>query len=249
MKATLSLLFLSIVMTACVYNEELTDVTDLYTAKQETSLQYSIPANIKGTETFDRQSIPSDAFAQVKIWIRNKMPDLHLIVEGIKLCNIHLSGTYHFATKERVSYWESDTTKTTLAIETGHLELSPNDETRFPEEGNILFIPQTTKAWNPTYLPQNSSSCYLLVNCKIYNIHDTTQGYQEGKEVMIWGNEKGNSAEVAIPLSIQFLSNQENYINIELSSDCPWYNINDSQPTPILVPITFDGSVEDWQNV
>lgn len=77
---------------------------------------------------------------------------------------------------------------------------------------------------------------------RIYNIHDTDKGYQEGKEALIWGDEKGNCAELAIPLSVLFVNNQEHCINIELSSDCPWYNINDNEPRPILVPITFDVS-------
>ena len=40
MKATLPFLSLGFAMTACVYNEELTDVTNLYTSKQETVLSY-----------------------------------------------------------------------------------------------------------------------------------------------------------------------------------------------------------------
>ena len=48
MKATLPLLFLGFAMTACVYNEELTDVTNLYTSKQETVLSYSMPSLLKG---------------------------------------------------------------------------------------------------------------------------------------------------------------------------------------------------------
>ena len=235
MKATLTLLFLSIAMTACVYNEELADVSDLYTTQQENTLPYSMPTIIKGTETSGSRSIPSDAFAQVKIHIRNRMPDLHLTVEGIRLCNIRLSGTYHLATEYQVPHWETDTTRTTLAIETGHLEIAPNEETVFPQEGSIPFIPQTHRAWNPSVLPQDGEGCYLLLNCKVFN------------EVMIWGNEKGNSAEVAIPLSVRFLSNQESVIVLTMAPDCPWYSINHDSPQPLFVPITFDVSVENWQ--
>lgn len=247
MKATLTLLFLSIAMTACVYDEELADVTDLYTAKQETTLPYSMPTTIKGIETSGSRSIPSDAFAQVKIHIRNQMSGLHLTVEGIRLCNIRLSGTYHFGTGHQVPHWETDTTRTNLVIETGQLELDPNEETVFPQEGSIPFIPQTARAWNPTTLPQSSSSCYLLLNCKVYNIHDTTKGYQEGKEVMIWGNENGSCAEVAIPLSVHFRSNQPAVIVLTLAPNCPWYDVCGTSPQPIFVPITFDVSVEDWE--
>ena len=117
MKATLPLLSFCIAMTACVHNEELANATDLYIEKQEIALPYSMQSILKGGETGRSRSIPGEAFAQVQICIRNEMPDLQLAVEGIRLCNIHLSGTYHFAEK----YWETDTTRSTLSIETGKL--------------------------------------------------------------------------------------------------------------------------------
>ena len=235
MKATLPLLFLSIAMTACVYNEELDDVTNLYTAKQESTLPYSMDTAIKGSEASGSRSIPSEAFAPVSIRIRNQMPNLHLTVEGIRLCNVHLSGTYHFATEEQAAYWETDTTRSTLAIETGRMEIAPNEEVVYPQEGSIPFIPQSTKAWKPLILPQHSKDCYLLLNCKVYN------------ETTLWGNEKGNSAEAAIPLSVHFQSDEPSVIVLTLAPNCPWYDIRGTSPQALFVPITFDVSVEDWK--
>ena len=235
MKATLPLLSLGIAMTACVYNEELANVTDLYTAKQETVLSYSMPSLMKGEEVSSSRSIPSEAFAQVSIRIRNQMPNYHLTVEGIRLCNIHLSGTYHSATEGQTPYWETDTTRSSLAIETGKLELGPNEEMLFPQAGSIDFIPQAAKAWNPVILPQRSEGCYLLLNCKVFN------------EVTIWGDEKGNCAEAAIPLSIRFQSDEPSVIVLTLAPNCPWYDIRGTSPQALFVPITFDVSVEDWK--
>ena len=235
MKATLPLLSLCLAMTACVYNEELADVNDRYTAKQETTLPYSMTATMKDSKASGNRSIPSEAFTQVSIRIQNQMQDLHLSVESIQLCNLHLSGTYHFATEERTSYWITDTTRSTLLLETGGLELAPHEEVCFPQEGSIPFIPQTAKAWNPTIPPQQSKGCYLLLNCKVFN------------EVTIWGDEKGNSAEAAIPLSVHFQSNQPSVIVLTLAPNCPWYNIQGTSPQPLFVPITFDVSVEDWK--
>ncbi len=218
-------------MTACVYNEELADVADLYQTKQITSLAYSMQDPVKAEETNGSRSIPDEAFAHVQICIRNEMPDLQLAVEGIRLCNIHLSGTYHFAEK----YWETDTTRSTLSIETGKLEVKANEEIRFPQEESIPFIPQAVRAWNPSILPQQSEGCYLLLNCKVFD------------EVTIWGDEKGNSAEAAIPLSVHFPSNQPSVIMLTLAPNCPWYDVRGTNPQPLFVPITFDVSVEDWE--
>ena len=235
MKTTVPLLLLGIAMTACVYNEDLADVTDLYKAKQETVLPYSMGTSMKDSKASDSRNIPSEAFAQVSIRILNQMTDLHLTVEGIRFCNVHLSGTYHFATEEQAPYWETDTTRSTIALETGHLPIAPNEEALFPLEGSIPFIPQTAKAWNPTILPQQSEGCYLLLNCKVFN------------EVTIWGDEKGNCAEAAIPLPVHFQSNEPSVIVLTLAPNCPWFSIQGSSPQPIFVPITFDVSVEDWK--
>ena len=88
MKTTLPLWFLGFAMTACVYNEELAEMTDLCTANKETTFSYSMPTVVRGKEISGSRSIPSDAFAQVSIRIRNQMPDFRLTVESIRLCNI-----------------------------------------------------------------------------------------------------------------------------------------------------------------
>ena len=231
MKTNLTLLSLCLTMTACVYNEELADVAEVLPTKQSTSLAYSMQHPLKGGETDGSRSIPDEAFAHVQICIKNEMPDLQLTIEGIRLCNIHLSGTYHFEEE----YWETDTTRSILSIETGKLEVKPNEEIRFPQEGSIPFIPQRAKAWNPIVLPHQSNGCYLMLKCKV------------GNEVTIWGDEKGNSAEAAIPLSVHFLSNQPSVIVLTLAPNCPWYDVRGTSPQPLFVPITFDVSVEDWE--
>ena len=231
MKANLTLLSLCLTMTACVYNEELADVAEVLPTKQSTSLAYSMQHTVKAGETDGSRSIPDEAFAHVQICIKNEMPDLQLTVEGIRLCNIHLSGTYHFEEE----YWETDTTRSILSIETGKLEVKPQEEIRFPQEGCIPFIPQRTKTWNPIVLPHQSNGCYLLLKCKV------------GNEIMIWSDEKGNSAEAAIPLSVHFLSNQPSVIVLTLAPNCPWYDVRGTSPQPLFVPIMFDVSVEDWE--
>ena len=231
MKTNLTFLSLCLTMTACVYNEELAEEADLYPTKQSTSIAYSMQHTLKAGETEGSRSIPNEAFAHVQFYIKNEMPDLQLTVEGIRMCNIHLSGTYHFTEK----YWENDTTRSVLSIETEQLEVKPNEEIRFPQEGSIPFIPQAVRAWNPIVLPQQSKECYLLLKCKV------------GNEVTIWSDEKGNSAEAAIPLPVLFVSNQPAVIVLTLAPNCHWYDVRGTSPQPLFVPITFDVSVEDWK--
>lgn len=244
MKTNLILLSFCVLMNSCVIDEVISEATPISALKTK-ALTYQYNAN---ADT-EKQEIPEEAFSHVKLNFKNEMPNLYLIVEKLQMCNIHLSGTYHFPTEYGNGYWETDTTQTSLTIETGEIELAPHQEFLFPQDGTLTFIPQSNQAWNPSILPQNSHQSYLLVDCKIHQLHDTEKGYQEGNEVLIWGDEKGNCAELAIPLSVHFLSNQEHNITIELSTGCTWYNINDSEPIPALVPITFDVSIEDWEDV
>lgn len=233
MKTFFIILSFSIAMTACVYNEESANIKDLDTAKQENALAYSMDSSINGTKTSDSQSIPDEAFAKVSLCIQNHMPDLYLEVESIRLCNIYLSGTYYLAGEAQDAYWETDTLST-LTIETGLFKLAPNEEISFPQVGGISFIPQTTDSWIPTVLPQYSKGSYLLLNCKVYNT------------VTIWSDVDGNCAEVAIPLSVNFSSNQSSVIVITMAPDSRWYNIEGTTPQPVFVPITFNVTVDDW---
>ena len=233
MKAILTILAFSIAMTACVYNEEPSNVNFLNEAKQEHTLTCSMDTAIYGSRTSHNQSIPDEAFAQVSICIQNHMPDLYLEVESIRLCNIHLSATYHFATEAHDYYWETDTLST-LTICTGQIKLAPNEETSFPEAGSITFIPQTTRTWIPVTLPQQSEESYFLLNCKVFN------------SATIWSDGHGHCAEVAIPLSVNFKSNQHSVIVLTMAPNCPWYNIKESTPQPIFMPIAFNATVEDW---
>ena len=72
-------------------------------------------------------------------------------------------------------------------------------------------------------------------------------GLQGVLEATLWGDEKGNGAEAAIPLSVHFLSNQPTVIALTLAYNCPWYDVRGTSPQPLFVPITFDVSVEDWK--
>ena len=63
---------LGFAMSACVYNEELADIADLYPTKQNTVLPYSMITPNKGEKTSSSRSIPNEAFAHVQICIRNE---------------------------------------------------------------------------------------------------------------------------------------------------------------------------------
>ena len=245
---TISTLTLALLLTSCVHNEEPFDLmrNGVMDEKQESTYVSSIFGNGENTGT-EVENIPQEAFARVQVNIANQTRNLHLQVESIKLCNIYDSGTYYFPTETQTACWETDSTTTTLSLNPIAVALSPKEEIRLPHSQELLFIPQSTQAWKPSMHPRHSNNSYMLLTCRIYNIHNTDIGYQEGKEVMIWGKANGESAEVAIPLKLNLKGGNTHTIDIVLENECAWYNIGSPTPAPILNRIAFNVSVDDWE--
>ena len=217
-------------MTACTFDEELNEVAE-YHEKEEQITFYS-------SETIGSRdatgSIPQSAFAEVQFEISNQTSNLHLTIEGMKLCRIHTSGSYHFPTEYKNGFWKTDTLSSALPIETGTIELAPEQKTQLPSDQALLLIPQRTSAWVPTVHPSSSGGSYILLNCKIT---------YTSNEVFL------PQTEVAIPLTLQLKSGQKDTIVLTLKDRCPWYYIDGSTPSILLNPISFDATVEDWKDV
>ena len=242
MKTNVVLLFLCSVMSACVYNEELVDVASSGIAEEEADIRCSMPTVVDLGNGYGSQDVPDEALAHVKICIKNRIPDMLLTVEGIRICNVRLKGTYHPETEHEAAYWETDTLKTSLTVETGRLEVGGNEETLLPGTGSIPFIPQRAGAWDASELPGEGNQCYLLLDCKVCQI-DTLRG----RETMLWSDADGECAEVAIPLSLHLQSNRETLVVLTMAPNCPWYDVSGTSPQALFVPIVFDAGVEDWQ--
>lgn len=242
MRTNVVLLLLCSMMSACVYNEELLDVSAPCIVEKNSDIQWMMPAAVSVGEVYDSVGIPDEAFAHVQLCIRNDMPNMHLTVEGISLCNVRFKGTYHPETEEEMAYWEVDTAKASLVIETGCLEIDSNEEVLFPNGESIPFVPQTARAWDVDELPEQGGQCYLLLNCMVHE----TYSWQD-EESILWSDECGGCAEVAIPVAIHFQSNRKSTIVLTMAPNCPWYDVSGTSPQALFVPITFDASVEDWR--
>lgn len=217
-------------LTACAFDEELNEVS-AYHEKEEQITVYSSETSGSRDATCP---IPQSAFAELQFEICNEMSNLHLTINGMKLCRIYTSGSYHFPTEYRNGYWETDTLSSALTLETDTIELAPDQKTLFPSDQPLQLIPQHTSVWIPTVHPSSSDGSYILLNCQIS---------YTSNEVFL------SQTEVAIPLTLQLKSGQKDTIVLTLKDRCPWYYIDGATPSILLNPITFDVSVEDWVNV
>lgn len=243
---SLSMLALSMIISACAFDEE---INELMYQQEETASDKGVfhyTTSILNTKE-SASSLPyPEALANLNFCIQNQSSNLHLVVEELKLCNVYLSGTYHYDSKAQEGYWEAAPEKGYLSIPIGNIVVPPEESFSPKQLQEIPFIPQIHPAWEPTHHPTNTDGCYLLLSCNIFNIHDTEKGYQENSDIAIWEGIGKTSACIAIPTAVRLKTSQNDTINIILKEGCPWYELNGMYPTLILHPITFDVSVDEW---
>lgn len=115
----------------------------------------------------------------------------------------------------------------------------------------MLLLPQTTKAWDvnakindKSVKPADQDSTYFLVKCRIYNVADADSGYKS-TDVCLWGGANGETKNAAIPVSINWEQGKK-YIYTFVFGDGNGGYDPDPEPKPVLVPITFNVTVDDF---
>lgn len=117
----------------------------------------------------------------------------------------------------------------------------------------LLLLPQATTAWNPEtvanpgYEGNESNGTYFLVNCTIYNV--SGESFDESVDVPLWGTVTEHK-EVAIPAAFNWEQGKK-YTYTFVFGKGGGYNPDpdDPQPEPVLVPITFEVTVDDFVEV
>lgn len=120
----------------------------------------------------------------------------------------------------------------------------------------MLLLPQKTIAWDPEASPlpgaaENTGS-YLLVDCAIFNVAGTD--YAEGNDVCLWGEPQGSgwtTKELAIPVAFDWEQGKKYVYTLVFGEGNGGYNPDPEDPDPedpdpVLVPITFEITVDDF---
>ena len=121
----------------------------------------------------------------------------------------------------------------------------------------LLLLPQTSKAWNPETVPapgfggNAGNGSYFLVNCAIYNI--AGDEFDSANDTPLWGA-IGAHQEAAIPVAINWEQGKK-YIYTFVFGEGGGYNPDPDpdpdpdDPDPVLIPITFEVTVDDFVEV
>ena len=131
-----------------------------------------------------------------------------------------------------------------------------NDPKKEYNSNAMLLLPQKTTAWKPETYPrptaEGNTGSYLLVDCAIFNVAGTD--YAEGNEVCLWGElqeGKWTTKELAIPVAFDWQQGKKYVYTLVFGEGNGGYNPDpeDPNPEPVLVPITFEITVDDFELV
>lgn len=135
-----------------------------------------------------------------------------------------------------------------------------NDAGKEYNSNAMLLLPQETTAWDPEANPLpgavGNTGSYLLVDCAIFNVAGTD--YAEGDDVCLWGKPQGSgwtTKELAIPVAFDWQQGKKYVYTLVFGEGNGGYDPDPDpdpdpeDPDPVLVPITFEITVDDFDLV
>lgn len=129
---------------------------------------------------------------------------------------------------------------------------SKNDTDKEFNANAMLLMPQSkTTAWNPKTSPKvttGTTGTYLLINCCIYNVANPTEGFDEDTDVALWGTQNKHK-KLAVPASFAWEQGKKYIYTLVFGQGNGGYNpepVDPENPEPVLVPISYTITVDDF---
>lgn len=110
----------------------------------------------------------------------------------------------------------------------------------------MLLLPQTTTAWDAESKLGDTTGSYFLVNCIIKNVKDGS-GVAGDDDVYLWGAANAPK-KLAIPVAFNWEQGKKYIYTLVFGEGNGGYEPDPEDPTPdpVLVPITFTVTVDDF---
>lgn len=113
-----------------------------------------------------------------------------------------------------------------------------NDTGKEFSSNAMLLLPQTTTAWNPEGgKPADQNGTYFLVDCKICNVAGDDYATSD---VVLW------EGPAAIPVAFNWEQGKKYIYTFVFGDGNGGYDPDPEDPTPVLLPITFNVTVDDF---
>ena len=209
------------------------------------------------------------ALSQIVFQAKNTNANLYVEIKGVTICKLGNVNTFtykssdtdinienHDGTTGTITYDESWGTWAAL---NGGATNYPVEFTAVPVPGDnkvksltntndtdkefssnaMLLLPQATTAWDPKDgKPADQKGTYFLVDCKICNVAGAS--YDSATDVVLWN---GNAA---IPVAFNWEQGKKYIYTFVFGDGNGGYDPNPDDPTPVLLPITFNVTVDDF---
>lgn len=131
-----------------------------------------------------------------------------------------------------------------------------NDPSKEYNSNAMLLLPQKTTAWDPEANPRpgvGNTGSYLLVDCAIFNV--AGGNYADG-DVCLWGKPQQGGGwttkELAIPVAFDWQQGKKYVYTLVFGEGNGGYDPDPDpdpdpdEPDPVLVPITFEITVDEF---
>ena len=211
------------------------------------------------------------ALSQVVFQAKNINANLYVEISGVTICKLGNVNTFTYKTTDTddnndkhdgtgsITYGDSwgvwnalNGGTTNYNVEFDAVEVPGNSVVKSLTNTNetgmeysskaMLLLPQTTTAWDPAAKPkaEDATGTYFLVNCKICNVAGANYA---ATDVVL------HNGPVAIPVSIAWKQGKKYVYTFVFGNGNGGYEPDPSDPTtpsPVLVPITFDITVDDF---
>ncbi len=219
------------------------------------------------------------ALSQIVFKVKNTNKNLHVFVDGIKVGNVYDQGTFTFGTESTttnvkehediastpalngvvtVAKKEGDDTDSSYKLEDlTKVELKGDSSVKdltYVKDGDntnaMILMPQTTEKWDKDTKKNGS---YLAVKCSIFNVADPDgAGYQKDTDAALYGTSAA-TAWATLPIAFNWEPGKK-YVYTIVFSD---FNggigggeePDPDDPDPVLVPISYTVTVDDFQYV
>ncbi len=210
------------------------------------------------------------ALSQIVFKAMNTNSEMNVDIEGISVCSVYSHGTYTLPTVPTTTNLPTDDLGTSgIADSQGAWATSEDHKARFvagitattlegvtdeavtltSDDGSLMLLPQEVEAWDPDADATDTElGAYIRINCAV-----TDNGFQ------IWPNDNEvddngdvlEYAEIAIPVDIAWEEGWRYTYTIIFGDGLGYYTPDDPNDTldgtPVLVPITFTVSIDEFQ--
>ena len=191
------------------------------------TLQSCVISNIVDEPDLTVKSGPTVQYGNMAVKIQNSAGNICLQIDSIEICNITVADTSTGRTHK------GNITAMQPAGQNQAYTLLPEGTTATSRTITLPY--QRFTPWTPNILPGNTNNQYIKIYGRIYT-------YGNNSTLILL-----SSSPMYTPLHGKITETQTTEAIITLESDCPIYIEHNGSMTKVLQEITFNVSIEDWE--